>query len=133
MGLLDKDGKAVTFSPPTRLNYTHTDGIFYGLEYAGFGELQGIPWTQVEGTDRWYPQLTIDDGSKVTDDGGTAYYVRALEMEQRMTENDDSSLCADLDFQILKTPAEEYIDPEIGSMPEVTADPAVVGGELTGS
>ncbi|MBI2083481.1 MAG: hypothetical protein HYT76_07915 [Deltaproteobacteria bacterium] len=132
MGLLDKDNKAVAFDPPLRLNYKHTDGVLYGLEYAGFGELQGIPWTQVEGTDRWYPQLTIADGTEVTGENGTPYYVRALEMEQRMSE-DDSSECSDLTFETLTTPAQDYTDPDVGAMPDVTADPAVIKGELTGS
>lgn len=134
-GLIDSDGNQVVFDPPYKLNYTHVydDGTSdkFMLDYAGFGELNGMPWEQVEGTDMWQPLLTIPDGSEVTADDVT-YYVRALEGEQRMMELDLSD-CGELEIEDLDAPDNDYVDTDIGSIPTVTDDPAVIKGELTGS
>lgn len=128
-GLIDSNGSQVVFDPPYKLSYTHaTDGKKYMLDYAGFGELHGIPYQQVEGTNMWMPLLTIPDGSEVTAEGST-YYVRALEGAQKMQDLDVSA-CGTLSSTPLTAPDSDYIDPAIGNKPVVTADPAVIKGEV---
>lgn len=130
-GLIDSDGNAVVFDPPIRLDYTHTDGVRYSLQYEGGGELHGIPWQQVEGTDRWYPLITIPDGSVLSSEG-TDYYVKGLEIEQQLQSlNIDE--CSELTLQTLEAPPATYVDPEVGSLPSVTDAPKVIKGVLTGS
>jgi hypothetical protein len=130
-GLVDADGAMVVFDPPISLNYVHLEnGIKYHLEYSGFGELQGIPWMQIEGTDRWYPEITIPDGSEaITDDGlNTPYYVKGLEAEQKMSEVDEAN-CSTLEFGDLATPDQDFVDPDIGDMP-TDVDVLVIKGEI---
>lgn len=128
-GLIDADGQAVVFDPPLRLDYKHTDGIRYTLEYNGRGELHGIPWLPEEGTDHWYPTVTVADGTAVTSEDGTTYYIRSLEMEQRMREVNAGN-CTGLEGEALGSPDDDYTNPAIGPKPVVEADPAVIGGEL---
>ncbi|MBI2342166.1 MAG: hypothetical protein HYU98_05485, partial [Deltaproteobacteria bacterium] len=94
-GLIDESGNPVAFDPPTMFAYTHTDGEKYMLDYSGFGELNGVPWSRIEGTDLWVPLFSIPDGMEVTANNVT-YYVRALEGSQRMQEL-DLSQCSELE------------------------------------
>lgn len=128
-GLIDSDGRAVVFDPPLRLDYKHPNGLRYTLEHNGFGELSGIPWQKEEGTNRWYPTVTVVDGTTVTSEDGTPYYIRSLEMEQRMREV-DSAFCNGLEGESLSLPDGDFSDPAIGPKPIVAADPAVIGGKL---
>ncbi len=124
-------GTPVTFDRPVHFMYTHeATGSKYNLDYAGFGELHGLPWVD-GGNDRWYPEITIPDGSVITSES-TNYYVRALEMEQVMQSIDESD-CSSLELQSLTTPDTEYTEPDIGDKPTVTDDPAVIDGVLTSS
>ncbi|MBI4126787.1 MAG: hypothetical protein HY465_04760 [Deltaproteobacteria bacterium] len=120
--LVDSGGAVVVIDQPIGLNYTHTDGVRYRLQFEGAGELHGMPWIKEEGTDRWYPAFSIADGSEVSDDDGTLYYVKALDMEQRMQEVDVSN-CSSIDVGGLDLPEATYTDPDIGARPDVDSDP----------
>ncbi|MEW6602757.1 MAG: hypothetical protein AB1499_17430, partial [Nitrospirota bacterium] len=143
--LVDPDDSSILkFDPPMQVSYVHTwDDLStstFNLEYSGFGNLWGIPgkcidWdsgAEVEcGPEtRWIPQFSLTAGSEVTDvaDGVTKYYVKPLEMEQRMQEVDITN-CADLSTTTYSLPnMSEWVDPDIGPEPNVSGAPAVIGG-----
>ena len=117
----------------------------FQLEDNAFGDLHGIPGKCVNmdtGDDvmcgpgdniRWIPKFSIPDGSTVTsvNNGGAEYLVKALEKEQRMKKETDPSLCSGLNVSGFTLPGMfDWIDPDIGAIPEVTAAPAVNGGVL---
>ena len=137
----------VRFDPPLLLQYTHTgngytNAKFY-LEYAGFGDLHGIPGKCVDmdtGADadcstggpgspiRWVPEFTIPDGSAAIS-GSATYYMKSLEKEQRMMQ--DPSGCASLPVVSYASQLPglgDWSDPGIGSEPSVSGPPAVIGG-----
>ncbi len=142
--LKKSDGTILKFDPPLQVKYVHngdsyTGATFY-LEYAGFGQLHGIPGKCVnfetgveEGcgqNSRWIPQFSIADGSTVTDYLGKIYYVKALEKEQRMVVKPTSD-CSALTLQAYTLPdISGYADPNTGTEPTVTNAPAVIGGIL---
>jgi hypothetical protein len=147
----------VTFEAPLQLGYTHLatgkyqNAKFY-LEYSGFGNLNGIPGMCVNmdtglaadcsqggpgAPIRWVPEITIPDGSALTS-GGSTYYVKALDKEQRMKKV-SAAACSVLDvtpYAALTLPSlSEFVDPttgsgSIGSEPSVIGAPAVIGGVL---
>jgi len=140
------DGSVLKFDPPLQVSYVHTwDDLStstFNLGYSGFGNLWGIPgkcidWdsgaeTECRSETRWIPQFSISEGSETTDvsDGVTKYYVKPLEMEQRMKQL-DSLFCANLSTKTYSLPSiSEWVDPNIGSEPAVDGPPAVVGGVL---
>ena len=141
-------GKFLTMEAPLFVEYTHTDGVKYYLQYEGPGNLHGFPGICVnmdsgEETDcgdwdentpiRWVTAVNAPDGSTVTDTTtGTTYYTKAIDKEQRMQSADDESLCtlAGLEFPDYDLPDEDlWEEPVIGDEPEVDV-PAVIGGEL---
>jgi hypothetical protein len=155
--LKDASGAMLKFEPPLQIKYVHhkagspQDGASFMMDYAGFGNLQGIPGkcvnmdtgleVQCENSRiiRWVPAFTISpaqaDGSLTTVtadvDGSTAtYYVKPLEMEQRMKKNDAG--CTGLAVTTYPLPdlATEWTDPAIGTEPAVTSAPAVIGGVI---
>jgi len=135
-GLVDGDGNGVSFTKPIALDYTHTDGAKYILEYAGSGELHGIPWEEDDDadSDRWYPTFTIPDGSEATDSSTeTTYYIRAREMEQELIVTDDDNCSGFEDVDLEAPPESRYTSPDNDAMPTVTDDPKVIGGEIQGS
>lgn len=153
---LRSGGTFLSFDPPLQLSYTHLEAgkylnaKFY-LEYSGFGDLHGIPGACVDMNTgaaadcsqggpgspiRWVPEFTIPDGNTMTA-GGSTYYVKALEKEQRMRVS--AGGCSGLDvtpYSALTLPTiAEWTDPTtgagaIGSEPSVTGAPAVIGGVL---
>jgi hypothetical protein len=142
----------LSFDPPLQLGYTHLEAgkylnaKFY-LEYGGFGDLHGIPGKCVSmdtGADadcsqggpgspiRWVPEFTIPDGSSATDALNAAYYIKALEKEQRMRVVAGTE-CASLPVTSYETQLPgptDWSDPAIGAEPAVTGAPAVIGGVL---
>lgn len=145
---LKKDGAFLTFDPPLQVQYTHSEtgsnynGSKFYLEYAGFGDLHGIPGTCVDfntgekipcgPNTRWIPEFSIPAGSEVTDgsDATKKYYIKPLEREQRMKKVDDS-VCeaAGLEFFEWSLPTMlDWKDPKIGTEPVIIGAPAVVGG-----
>lgn len=146
------DSSFVDFDPPLSLEYTHTgngyaNAKFY-LEYNGFGDLHGIPGKCVDmetGQDtdcsdsspgsfiRWVPEFTIPDGSELLS-GSTTYYVKALELEQRM-QVVDGAVCSGAGLTTTSYASQlptlsDWTAPAIGSEPSVSGAPAVIGGVL---
>ena len=103
--LLDAAGDVVTISPPRTLYYEVPDDTRYGrdagkrlsLEFAGHGELRGIPGfiydvatgqelgqftREWKDTYRFINRFNIPDGDVVTDADGVDYYVKALDGEE---------------------------------------------------
>ena len=103
--LLDAAGDVVTISPPRTLYYEVPDETRYGrdagkrlsLEFAGHGELRGIPGfiydvatgqelgqftREWKDTYRFINRFNIPDGDSVTDADGKAYFVKALDGEE---------------------------------------------------
>jgi hypothetical protein len=149
---LRSGGAFLSFDPPLQLGYTHLAAGKYlnakfFLEYGGFGDLHGIPGKCVSmdtGADadcsqggpgspiRWVPEFSIPDGSSATDALNAAYYIKALEKEQRMrvvAGTECSSLPVTSYASQLPGPA-DWSDPAIGAEPAVTGAPAVIGGVL---
>ncbi|MBI5638637.1 MAG: hypothetical protein HZA03_11785 [Nitrospinae bacterium] len=137
----------VTFTYPstaTGTNPAATDtkyaGVPFMLNYGGFGDLWGIPGQCVDpdtntavdcsagANMRWVPEFAIPDGSLVTNGTGN-YYVKGLEMEQRMAKVADAS-CSALTVPTYTLPdATNFKDPsDIGTEPTITDAPKVIGG-----
>jgi hypothetical protein len=160
-GLKDAVGNPVRFDPPLQVQYVHSqpdvsapdykyNGTTFFLEYAGFGDLQGIPGKCVDvdtGLDadcsegannkaiRWVPEFNIPDAdasgnltevAKVTNPS-VKFFVKALEKEERM--KDAPGGCTGLATEAYILPSmSSWIDPLIGPEPFVPGAPAVVGG-----
>lgn len=136
--LRDTQGAFVAFDSPMTFNYTHNEpsntrwhGRTFRLEYQGFGQLHGIPFEQVAGTNRWYPVFRLANGTVLTNNSGS-YKVKVLEAEQKMTrESDPTGVIAREGLDVntsLTPPANTWADPAIGAKPAVTAAPLFVRG-----
>jgi len=135
----------LTFDTPLSVKYARTvgsDTSTYFLQYAGFGELWGIPGKCVNkdtggdtacGPDtRWIPEFSIPAGATLVNasDNATEYIVKPLEKEQRM-QSVGTSNCTGLTLTSYTLPdISEFQVPDIGTRPTVTAAPAVIGGVL---
>ena len=148
--LVDPDGVALRFDPPIRVAYLHSqpdtqapdakyDGVRMSLEYAGFGQLQGIPGgcydeagiaVQCGDGTRFIADFVIAAGTTVSDErSGASYLVKPLEIGQFMKRV--SSGCESLDITPYSLPSlSSWSDPAIGTEPTVSGAPAVVGGVL---
>lgn len=140
---LSSNGSYLAFEQPLSVKYTRSSGgvtSTYFLQYAGFGELQGIPGKCVDrdtgedtgcGPDtRWIPEFSIPEGTTVIDgdDNTTEYIVKPLEKEQRM-QSVAVSECSGLTLTSYTLPdISDFSDPAIGSEPAVSDAPAVIGG-----
>lgn len=157
-------GMPVRFDPPLQVRYVHSqptvtapdhkyDGATFFLEYAGFGDLHGIPGKCVDldtGADadcsagtvnraiRWVPEFTIPAAgaggvlTELTDvvRPAVTYLVKALEKEQRMGSLPVSTCqSAGLVTAPYVLPSmSSWVNPVIGPEPAVSGAPAVVGG-----
>jgi hypothetical protein len=154
-----QSGFPVKFDPPLQVEYLHSqpsstapdnkyDSTKFFLEYAGFGDLHGIPGKCVDidtGADadcstggsavRWVPEFSIPDAdaagnlTEVTNvaNPSTTYFIKTLEKEQRMSEA--PGLCTGLSTTAYTLPSmSSWVDPNIGTEPAVNAAPAVIGG-----
>jgi hypothetical protein len=145
--VLDATGAPVVFDPPLQIVYTHStandrngdatfDGQTFYLDYNGPGDLWGIPNEGVDlnsdgEPDRWYPVFSLADGT-LMGPTGTEYVVRAIEMEQTLTEDPGAAPGLDVtaaDSLVLPTLA-DYAQPTNGAEPVVTDPPAVIDGEV---
>jgi hypothetical protein len=141
-----KDGDTILeFEPPLQVSYVHIwedlSTSTFTLEYSGFGNLNGIPGKCVDpdtGNDipcgpesRWVPQFNIPEGAQVDDVvTATPYFVKPLDMEQRMKEADPFD-CETLTLQTFDLPSiNDFVDPNIGEEPVVVGPPSVIGGEV---
>jgi len=124
------------------------DGATFMLDYSGFGNLNGIPGKCVDmdsGLEaqcqndpkiRYVPAFVIPAATagvltEVTADttGGTAtYYVKPLELEQRMKKDDAGCTGLTTTSYTLPDINTDWTDPALGSEPTVTTAPAVIGG-----
>ncbi len=146
--LRDANNQAVTFDPPLMIEYTHTNGAKYFLEFNG-SDMQGIPGKCVDmdtGEDtecydaggekhmRWVPEFAIAAGSAATDvaNRSIGYYIKPLEVEMRFTAT-DTAACTNsrLNPTSYTLPeATEWVNPDIGVEPTNNGVPAVIDGEL---
>ncbi|MBI4411536.1 MAG: hypothetical protein HY541_03530 [Deltaproteobacteria bacterium] len=140
-------GELLALDPPLFLEYVHTNGVKYYLEYNGPGNLYGFPGmcvnmdtgTEVDCGDwsedtpiRWVTAINAADGSSVTDTAtDTQYYTKAMDKEQRMKATNESHCTgAGLAFPDYELPDESlWEEPVIGEEPDVDV-PAVIGGVL---
>jgi hypothetical protein len=137
----------VSFDPPLNVEYTHSTGAKYFLEYNGFGDLHGIPGKCVDEdsgqpTDcydangdkfiRWVPEFSVPDGSSVIDEANSlTYYVKGLDKEVRMLAENDPATCTTAGLTLTVYPLPDnslYEVPGIGTEPVVDGAPAVIGG-----
>lgn len=147
----------VKFDPPLQVTYTYqktgnaaantkycldgaatcASGTKFYMDYAGFGELHGIPGVCVDmdsgqpkscdQNSRWVPEFMIPAEAAVVN-GSATYYVKPLEKEQRMSKVLESS-CSALTLTSYTMPAISlWVDPALGTEPTITGAPAVVGG-----
>ncbi len=151
--LKDAAGQILKFETPLSIKYVHNKAPYVGatfmLEYNGFGNLNGIPGKCVnmdtgleaqcanDPSIRYVPAFVIPPATngvltQVTTElltGTATYYVKPLELEQRMMKVDVGS-CSALSITSYTLPdiATEWTDPAIGTEPVVTSAPAVIGG-----
>jgi hypothetical protein len=149
--LVDGNGKPVTFAQPLQVLYVHsgagnTKTSFY-LQYNGFGNLNGIPGQCVDSDTgsvvncsqqqnnsqvRWIPQFTIAAGETVTGPSNTTYYVKPLQVEQRML-TAGAGACSSLTPSTYSLPdLSNWHDPALGTEPAVsiTGPAKVIGGVI---
>lgn len=147
--LADGQGIVVDFEPPLQFSYTHSteddrngasdyDGKTYFLSYDGPGQLHGLPYEGVDlnndmEDDRYYPVLSIADGTLVGPTG-TEYIVKAVEVEQVLTQDPGGNPGLDLTeaSDLVVPDGSGYTPPAIGDRPVVTDPPRVINGELVG-
>jgi hypothetical protein len=152
--LKDGNNNALKFDPPLRVDYVHSqsdtdapdykyNGTKFFFEYAGFGELHGIPGKCVDmdtGQDincgeggpgtRWVPEFSIPNGATVAAGTSATYYVKQLEKEQRMKGVDADACSSSLSLTNYPLPSVDFgwQKPDIGQEPAITVAPAVIGG-----
>lgn len=104
------------------------------LSYNEAGNLHGMPFDAVDldgdmQPDRWYPRFSIKDDTRVGP-SGTAYAIRAIEVEQTLNEDPGGSPLLDVATAdgLALPDGSEYVVPNIGEQPVVTDPPAVVNG-----
>jgi len=140
-GLKDANGKFVAFDAPLELNYTHTtandwdgntDTGFIGknfrLQYAGPGQLQGIPWKYAKEIGHHMPLFSIKSGTTVGD-----YKVYAVDGDQRLAKADNEASCAALALDSAPTlPAVDNLTAiDVGEIGDATSELRYVGGVAT--
>ena len=143
----------VTFDPPVKVEYTHAaasgapdykyNGAKFYLDYNGFGELHGIPGKCFDmatgqatndcsgNNKRYVPEFSIASGSTVKN-GTTTYYVKPLEVEQRMVKK-EASVCTTAGViapaTALTLPAaNEAVNPGLLGLEPANAEIKVIGG-----
>lgn len=134
----DEEGDIVTFEQPLEFTYTHSQnndragddsyaGQTYFVGYGGNGNFWGIPYEETS-SGRWYPQFNIDDG--VVMGPTNQYAIKAREIEQSMAEASGQCTALELEDPVVPVPTETEGSADIGAMPEVDDDPAVIDGVI---
>ncbi len=147
----------VAFDAPQNIPYTVPADVSYGsyagvpilLQFNGFGNLSGIPGTCVDPVNnaavdcstpnaRYVPQFSIPDGATMTlPTPSTPLIVKALNAEIRLKNlgSSASTACASMTLTPVTLPSGGTHDPTnasdaeyLGTMPVVTAPPAVIDG-----
>lgn len=150
----DSSGSVVSFDPPLSFSYQHAstkdanDGTsgagtaFYGktflLEYAGNGDLWGVPWIDDGSGNYSRPAFAIADGT-LMGPNDTEYAIKAREMELKPAAAPGA--CSVTGGLVLNQPAAPLPSaiegsPSNGGTSEPTVDdesPATVGGVVQGT
>ena len=148
-GLVDASGEFLDLQPPLRFRYRHDaakdragdatfDGLLFVLEYAGPGELRGIPTVgrdlDADGmADRFYAAFDLADGVALgpTD---TEYVFRATALEETLRE--DPAYAGGLDLlgagDLVVPDASTVELPVVGASPPPDEAPRVIDGRLVG-
>lgn len=131
---------------PSEVDQKYAGNTFY-LQYAGFGNLQGIPGKCVNPEDpndtdidcskpgrRWVPEFTIPEGSTASNEAGTeSYLIKPLEVEQRMSKV-ETSQCSSIKLIDLSSSLpdinKEWEDPDLGTEPELGDGAKVIAGVI---
>lgn len=144
IGLVDDNGDGVQFDSPVRCELDDENYGKFNLEYAGHGQLWGIPWEQLDSNtsdfSHWTQAFTLADGTELSCSNGDSdetYYVRALVTEQIPAEVSNSN-CANLSvpstFEASSADDFQSFDPADIDAFEATlsddAKPEVMGGVL---
>ena len=119
--LIDASGEPVTIAAPRTMYYEVPEGNAFGsdggkrlsLEFAGHGELRGVPGfvydtatgedkgefvSEWKDTYRYLSRFTIPDGAVITDLDGVEYFVKALDGEQWLKALDDATASGKYDM-----------------------------------
>lgn len=134
----DANGNYAQFDQPLRFSYTHTQandydnnannpavGKKFEIEYGGFGELWGIPWNPVPGTQEWAPDFSIASGTTLGD-----YTIKALTVAQQPAAAADCSALSLAD-PLPKTTSADRTPVDNGTMPDKTIlQTRVISGEI---
>ncbi|MCK6264694.1 hypothetical protein KP803_15550 [Vibrio sp. ZSDE26] len=132
----DGSGDVVSFERPLQIAYQHSDandrsgdaGEYDGqtilINYGGNGDLWGIPY--VSGDDQYRPEFSLADG--VIMGGSNQYVVKAIEIEQTMQVASGQCSALTLGDPAVDVPTSVQGSADIGDMPTVTDDPAVIAG-----
>lgn len=138
--LSDAAGTIIAFDKPLEFTYRHEDtndrsgdaGFFANqtllLNYGGNGDLWGIPGYEDTDNGFWLPAFSIADA--VVMGNSEEYVVKALDIEQTMSEADNCSVLA-LNDPAAPVPEEVTGDLNNDVMPEVTDAPRYIAGEAT--
>jgi hypothetical protein len=161
--VMGSDNSFVRFDPPIPVKYVYpavgTGGVnpsavdsryagnTFFLKYGGFGNLQGIPGKCFNPEDpsdtsidcskpgrRWVPEFTIPAGSLAQNgDGVDAFYIKPLEVEQRMAKV-QSSQCTSIKIVDLSGSwpnlDKDWEDPNLGAEPQVEGAAKVIAGVI---
>lgn len=119
-GLRDSGGAFVVFDRPLKCEYQSDEYGTFFLDYQGEGQLNGIPWTQIEDESVewsvWRPQFSLANGTELRCEGENKY-VKARDVEQNMRAV-SASECASLDLpEDLEDPDLDYEDPDLDAEP----------------
>ncbi len=144
MAVKNMAGAFVAFDKPLQFAYDHTtandanadttyDGKTFRLNYGGNGQLWGIP-SGIDASGRWRSNFTLKDGA-VMGPTGTEFAVKTREEEKKLKEDLTAGACSTLAISQPTTPLPISVDSTFstfnnGTMPVVTAAPAVIGGEV---
>ncbi len=107
--LVSNSSGVLEFEEPLAFSYTHStandrnggseyDGKKFLLRYRGLGQMEGLPWDQIDrdgdGTpDMWLPRVALKDGIQMVS-GGTNYRIKAMFGEKTLTNT--GANCSDL-------------------------------------
>lgn len=146
--LVDGGGGLLAFDAPIQFTYTHSvendrngdatwAGKTFQLEYAGDGQLHGIPHEEADldgdgHPDRWFPRFSLADGVLLGARGD--YVLKAIEVEQTLgvTPGGCEGLNADAVADLPLPDDLSFGFPAIGPAPAVTDPPAVIAGVVQG-
>ncbi|MGF1718872.1 hypothetical protein L4D20_02355 [Vibrio kyushuensis] len=132
----DGSGDVVSFERPLQLAYQHSDakdrsgnagdydGQTFLINYGGNGDLWGIPSNSDDG--QYRPDFSIADGVRMG--SSNQYVVKAIEIEQTMQVVSGQCSALTLADPAVDVPTSVQGSADIGAMPTVTDDPAVIAG-----